>query len=174
MDVQSGARWEPLYETTQMKGDGEAHPFISPDDEFADFATWDKGQLGPEPETKEMLPREYFREALKRGLAYQAGLGVNPFRFGLIGSTDTHTSLSTTQEDNSLALSNIVRGRFGILWKAINISIQISNVVLIASIAASRSCWEITYEIFVSEVVTACKFIPRLAITSNTCAATTD
>jgi hypothetical protein len=94
------ARWEPLYETTQMKGDGEAHPFLSPDDEFADFETWDKGQLGPAPKTKEMLPREYSREALKRGLAYEAELGVNPFKFGLIGSTDTHTSLSTTQEDN--------------------------------------------------------------------------
>ena len=94
------ARWEPLYETTQMKGDGEAHPFLSPDDQFADFETWDKGQLGPAPKTKEMLPREYSREALKRGLAYEAEFGVNPFKFGLIGSTDTHTSLSTTQEDN--------------------------------------------------------------------------
>ena len=94
------ARWEPLYETTQMKGDGEAHPFLSPDDQFADFETWDKGQLGPAPKTKEMLPREYSREALKRGLAYEAEFGVNPFEFGLIGSTDTHTSLSTTQEDN--------------------------------------------------------------------------
>ncbi|MGB1128810.1 MAG: DUF3604 domain-containing protein [Haloferula sp.] len=94
------ARWEPLYETTQMKGDGEAHPFLSPDDEFADFETWDKGQLGPAPKTKDMLPREYSREALKRGLAYEAKLGVNPFKFGLIGSTDTHTSLSSTQEDN--------------------------------------------------------------------------
>lgn len=94
------ARWEPLYETTQMKGDGEAHPFLSPDDEFADFETWDKGQLGPAPKTKDMLPREYSREALKRGLAYDAKLGINPFKFGLIGSTDTHTSLSSTQEDN--------------------------------------------------------------------------
>lgn len=94
------ARWEPLYETTQMKGDGEAHPFLSPEDEFADFETWDKGQLGPAPKTKEMLPREYSREALKRGLAYEARLGINPFKFGLVGSTDTHTSLSSTQEDN--------------------------------------------------------------------------
>jgi hypothetical protein len=94
------ARWEPLYEVTQMKGDGEAHPFLSADDEFADFETWDKGQLGPAPKTKHMLPREYAREALKRGLAYEADLGVNPFKFGLVGSTDTHTSLSTTTEDN--------------------------------------------------------------------------
>jgi hypothetical protein len=93
-------RWEPLYETTQMKGDGEAHPMLSADDEFADFETWDKGQLGPEPKTPDMLPREYAREALKRGLAYEARLGVNPFKFGLIGSTDAHTSLATTTEDN--------------------------------------------------------------------------
>ena len=94
------ARWEPLYEVTQMKGDGEAHPLLSADDEFADFETWDKGQLGPVPKTPDMLPKEYAREALKRGLAYEAKLGTNPFKFGLIGSTDTHTSLSTTTEDN--------------------------------------------------------------------------
>ena len=94
------ARWEPLYETTQMKGDGEAHPKLSPNDEFADFETWDKGQLGPAPKTPDMLPKEYAREALKRGLAYEAKLGVNPWKFGVIGSTDSHTSLATTQEDN--------------------------------------------------------------------------
>jgi hypothetical protein len=93
-------RWEPLYEVTQMKGDGEAHPFLAADDEFADFETWDKGQLGPEPKTFDMLPKEYAREALKRGLGYEAEFGINPFKFGMIGSTDTHTSLSTTTEDN--------------------------------------------------------------------------
>jgi hypothetical protein len=94
------ARWEPLYEVTQMKGTGEAHPSLSPRDEFADFEIWDKGQLGPAPKTPDMLPREYAREALKRGLAYEEKLGTNPFKFGLIGSTDTHASLSTTTEDN--------------------------------------------------------------------------
>ncbi len=93
-------RLEPLYEVTQMKGDGEAHPFLSPDDEFADFETWDSASFGAEPKTKEMLPNEYAREALKRGLAHEAKLGTNPFKFGLVGSTDTHTSLSTTTEDN--------------------------------------------------------------------------
>jgi len=93
-------RWEPVYEVTQMKGDGEAHPALSPNDEFADYGTWDKGSFGPEPKTKDMLPREYAREALKRGLAYEQKLGVNPFKFGMIGSTDTHTSLSTTEENN--------------------------------------------------------------------------
>jgi hypothetical protein len=94
------ARWEPLYEVTQMKGDSETHPALSPNDEFADFETWDKGQLGPTPKTPDMLPREYAREALKRGLAFERQLGVNPFKFGMIGSTDSHTSLSTAKENN--------------------------------------------------------------------------
>jgi Protein of unknown function (DUF3604) len=93
-------RWEPLYEVTQMKGDGEAHPTLSPTDEFADFETWDKGSFGVTQHTPEMLPREYAREALKRGMAYEQRLGVNPFKFGMIGSTDSHTSLATTTEDN--------------------------------------------------------------------------
>ena len=93
-------RWEPVYEVTQMKGDGEAHPVLSPSDEFADFGTWDKGSFGPEPKSSDMLPREYAREAYKRGLAYEERLGANPFKFGMIGSTDTHTSLATTEENN--------------------------------------------------------------------------
>jgi hypothetical protein len=98
--AQRRARWEPLYEVTQMKGTGEAHPLLSPRDEFANFEIWDKGQLGPAPKTPDMIPREYAREALKRGLAYEAKLGANPFKFGMIGSTDAHTSLATTTEDN--------------------------------------------------------------------------
>lgn len=94
------SRFEPLYETTQMKGDGEAHPLLSPDDQFADFETWDRGSPSGIPKTPDMLPREYTRSALKRGLAYEAELGVNPFKFGLIGSTDAHTGLSTSRENN--------------------------------------------------------------------------
>ena len=98
--AQRRMRWEPLYEVTQMKGDGEAHPALSRNDEFADFETWDKGSFGPAVHTPDMLPREYAREALKRGLAYEQKLGVNPFKFGMIGSTDSHTTLATTTEDN--------------------------------------------------------------------------
>ena len=83
-----------------MKGTGETHPALSPNDEFANFEIWDKAGFGPVPTTPDMFPREYAREALKRGLAYEAKLGVNPFKFGMVGSTDSHTSLSTTQEDN--------------------------------------------------------------------------
>ena len=94
-------RWEPIYEVTQIKGDGEAHPLLSPSDEFANFEKMDKASLGGnEPKTPDMLPKEYAREALKRGLAYEAKLGVNPFKFGMIGSTDSHTSLSTAEENN--------------------------------------------------------------------------
>jgi hypothetical protein len=93
-------RFEPVYEITQIKGDGEAHPALSPNDEFADYGTWDKGSFGPQPKTPEMLPREYAREAWKRGMAYEKSLGANPFKFGVVGSTDSHTGLATTQEDN--------------------------------------------------------------------------
>ncbi len=99
--VQQRARWEPLYEATQIKGDGEAHPFMSPNDEFADYETWDIGNLDvSEVKSDEMLPGEYAREALKRGMALESRLGTNPYKFGLIGSTDSHTSLATAQEDN--------------------------------------------------------------------------
>jgi hypothetical protein len=94
-------RWEPLYEVTQIKGDGETHPVLSPDDEFADYETWDAGNLDlSEAKTEEMLPREYARAALKQGLAFEEELGANPYKFGMIGSTDSHTSLSTADEDN--------------------------------------------------------------------------
>jgi hypothetical protein len=94
-------KWEPLYETTQIKGDGETHPFLSPNDEFADYETWDIGNLDvSEAKTDDMLAGEYAREALKRGLLIEKRLGTNPYKFGQIGSTDSHTSLATAQEDN--------------------------------------------------------------------------
>ena len=92
---------EPLYEITQIKGDGEAHPFLSPNDEFADYENWDKGNLDlSEPKTNDMLQYEYGRSALKLGLKHQQNLGVNPFKFGFIGSTDSHTTLATADENN--------------------------------------------------------------------------
>jgi hypothetical protein len=109
-------RWEPLYEVTQIKGDGETHPALSPTDEFANFERWDKGSFGPQPKTPDMLPREYAREALKQGLLYEEKLGANPFKFGMIGSTDSHTSLSTTTADNFFGKASVVEpgmpGRF--------------------------------------------------------------
>ena len=94
-------RWEILYETTQMKGDGESHPTLSPNDEFASFEKWDKGNLDlSEAKTPEMLEFEYARSALKNGLKLEAKLGVNPYKFGLVGSTDSHTGLATADDDN--------------------------------------------------------------------------
>jgi len=93
-------RWEPLYEVTQIKGDGETHPYLSPNDEFADYETWDKANLGPVPKKNDMLQYEYAREALKIGLKFGKKLGVNPYKFGMVGSTDSHTSLATAEEEN--------------------------------------------------------------------------
>ena len=94
------ARWEPLYEVTQMKGDGEAHPFLSPDDEFADYENWDKGNLDlTELKKPEMLQFEYYRSALKLGLQLEKELGINPFKFGAAAGTDSHTALATAGEE---------------------------------------------------------------------------
>jgi hypothetical protein len=99
--VNERSKWEPLYEATQIKGDGETHPFLSPDDEFADYENWDICNLDCSvPTTNDMLAGEYAREALKRGMAIESRLGTNPYKFGMIGSTDSHTSLATAEEDN--------------------------------------------------------------------------
>lgn len=94
-------KWERLYETTQTKGDGEAHPFLSPNDEFADFETWDKGNLdGSAVKTQDMLEFEYTRSGLKTGLKLEQALGSNPYKFGLVGSSDAHTGLAAMEEEN--------------------------------------------------------------------------
>jgi hypothetical protein len=94
-------KWEPLYEITQIKGDGETHPFLSPNDEFADYETWAIANLDlSELKTDDMLQYEYGRSALAIGLELEGKLGVNPYKFGFIGSTDSHTALATAQEDN--------------------------------------------------------------------------
>ena len=99
--AQTRAKWEHLYEATQMKGDGEAHPFLSPADEFADYEKWDKFNLNMSvPKENGMLQYEYARSALQLGLQLEARLGTNPYKFGMIGSTDTHTGLATADEDN--------------------------------------------------------------------------
>ncbi len=95
------ARWEPLFEMTQMKGDEEAHPSLSTEDEFADFETWDVSNIsGTVPKEDWMLQYEYARPALKHGLKLGKKLGVNPYKFGMVGASDTHTALATTREEN--------------------------------------------------------------------------
>jgi hypothetical protein len=99
--VEQRAKWEVLYEATQMKGDGEAHPFLSPNDEFADYETWAFGNLdGSAKKKNEMLEGEYTRSALKNGLKLEAKFGTNPYKFGLVGSSDAHTGLASFEEDN--------------------------------------------------------------------------
>jgi hypothetical protein len=94
---------------TQIKGDGETHPTLSPDDEFADYGTWDVGNLDiTELKKPDMLPREYAREALKQGLSLEKKLGTNPYKFGMVGATDSHTSLTTAEEDNFFGKSTSV------------------------------------------------------------------
>lgn len=100
-------RWEPIHEMTQIKGDSETHPVLSPDDEFADYETWNSWSGGKKlppgasrPDWERKLPGSYARSALKRGLEIEQQVGVNPYKFGMIGSTDAHTSLSTAEEDN--------------------------------------------------------------------------
>lgn len=99
--AETRAKWEPLLEVTQMKGDGETHPYLSPNDEFANFERWDRGNLDLSTDKKpEMLQYEYARSALKLGLKLEKELGVNPYKYGMIGSTDSHTSLATADSDN--------------------------------------------------------------------------
>ena len=99
--AETRAKWERLYEATQTKGDGEAHPFLSPNDEFADFETWDKGNLdGTVAKTQDMLEFEYARSALKLGLKLEKELGTNPYKFGMVGSSDAHTGLAAMEEEN--------------------------------------------------------------------------
>jgi hypothetical protein len=99
--AETRVKWERLYEATQIKGDGESHPFLSPNDEFANFERWDKGNLDlSELKKPEMLEFEYARSALKNGLKLESELGVNPYKFGMVGSTDSHTGLAAVEEDN--------------------------------------------------------------------------
>jgi hypothetical protein len=99
--AETRSRWEPIYEVSQVKGDSEAHPTLSPDDPFADFENWDwDNQRRTAPKEDWMLEHEYVRGALKLGMRYERKLGVNPFKIGMIASTDGHNTISTTEEDN--------------------------------------------------------------------------
>jgi hypothetical protein len=102
-------RFEPVHEMTQMKGDSETHPKLSPEDEFADYETWGTANLtGTAAQTDDMLPGNYARSALKRGMELQTEIGVNPFKQGFIGSTDSHTSLATAGENNFFGKASMV------------------------------------------------------------------
>ena len=90
-------RNEPLVEMTQVKGTSETHPLLSPNDEWADFEIFPyriATTLYSEPKGS------YVREAYINGLVLQETQGFNPFRFGMVGATDTHNSGGTPEEDN--------------------------------------------------------------------------
>ncbi|MEM7570698.1 MAG: DUF3604 domain-containing protein, partial [Pseudomonadota bacterium] len=94
-------RWEPVYEMTQLKGDGETHPHVSPNDPFADFEKWDETNINFDAnKSKDMFQYEYARPALGVGLSIRESTGVNPYEFGFIGSTDSHTALAAADSDN--------------------------------------------------------------------------
>jgi hypothetical protein len=96
-------RWEQVVEMTQIKGDSETHPSLSPTDEFADFESFehliDAEALGQEGGFQ-FHAGDFVRPALLRGLAIEAGGGVNPYKFGMIGATDSHTTAASAEEKN--------------------------------------------------------------------------
>jgi hypothetical protein len=98
--AEARAKWEPLFEVTQIKGQSESHPTLSPNDEFSSWDLWDRGNLNGEAKKPGMYRTEYWREALKSGLKLDAALGANPFKYGANAATDTHTGLPTADEDN--------------------------------------------------------------------------
>ncbi|MGZ8998889.1 MAG: DUF3604 domain-containing protein, partial [Allosphingosinicella sp.] len=98
--AEARARWEPLIELYQYKGQSEAHPSLSPNDEFANFEVWDTGNLLGLAKTPGMVRTEYWRESLKSDMRLQQSLGVNPFRAGAAAGTDTHTGLAAGDENN--------------------------------------------------------------------------
>jgi len=92
-------KWEPITEITQIKGDSETHAKFSPDDEFADFETYDY-YIQTTKNNTQVSSGDYVRPALKRGLAIEKKIGVNPYKFGFIGSTDAHSGLASPEENN--------------------------------------------------------------------------
>lgn len=102
--VMRRARWEVLQEVMQTKGNSETHPTLSPEDEFANYgiAGWEYGNLTlqDKPETPEMRPYMYLRGGLQQGLTWEKYLGTNPFKFGFIGGSDVHNSLTSIEEEN--------------------------------------------------------------------------
>jgi len=95
------AKWEPLFEAIQYKGQSESHPSLSPTDEFAvGYELWDRGNLTLQPKQPGMIAREYMREALKNGLLLEQQVGANPFKYGMAAGTDTHNALVAAEEDN--------------------------------------------------------------------------
>ena len=96
--AQTRMRWEPVAEVTQIKGDSETHPSLSPGDELADFETFPRKSEQGDAQAK-IREGAYARSALLRGLQIGKLVGANPFQFGMIGSTGSHTGLASADDD---------------------------------------------------------------------------
>ena len=90
-------RNEPLVENTQVKGTSDTHPLLSPNDEWADFELMELKVASDQPSR---APGSYVREAWLNGLAMEDRGGFNPYRFGVIGASDTHNAAGSFEEDN--------------------------------------------------------------------------
>ena len=99
--VEDRARWEPLFEVFQIKGTSDAHPLLSPNDEYANFGIWDTANLNGVAKEEADLKGEYLREALKTGLQLQEQFGTNPFKYGMVAGSDTHNGLATGGEEDN-------------------------------------------------------------------------
>ncbi|PHS75207.1 MAG: hypothetical protein COB56_08265 [Robiginitomaculum sp.] len=133
--AQKRARWEPVVEITQIKGDSESHPFLSPNDEFSSFGDvgWDLGNLSLQATKEpEMFQGDYVREALKTGLGLEASTGTNPFKLGFIGSTDSHTGLATGREENFF-------GKFGVTEPHKE---RVNEIIVLGGAKALRYGWQ--------------------------------
>jgi Protein of unknown function (DUF3604) len=95
------ARNEPLAEVTQVKGTSETHPLLSPNDEFAGFEIMEWYIGSATPITK--FDGGYVRKAMKDGLEIEKQTGANPYKFGLVGASDTHNAAGSYEEDNYLS-----------------------------------------------------------------------
>ncbi|MEH6586561.1 MAG: DUF3604 domain-containing protein [Halioglobus sp.] len=97
--IAARSRWEKVTEVTQIKGDSETHPELSPQDAFADFETFDF-YIQRDATPYVASQGDYIRSALRTGLELEKQFGQNPYQFGLIGSSDAHSGLAGAEEDN--------------------------------------------------------------------------
>ncbi|MFT4565403.1 MAG: hypothetical protein ACI9FN_000356 [Saprospiraceae bacterium] len=98
--AQSRSRNEPINEVVQIKGQSMTHPILSPNDEFADYELYAYSSSLSVTAPKSQPKHSYVREALGNGLAFEKSLGTNPYKFGFIGSSDSHNAASAAEEDN--------------------------------------------------------------------------
>ena len=102
------ARNEPLVEITQVKGQSETMPLLSPNDEFAGFEVMSSYIGEAKPITK--FEGGYVRDALKRGLEIERRVGINPYRMGFVGDSDSHNGAGPYEENNYFGKVGVMDG----------------------------------------------------------------